>query len=213
MPPWRSTVSRTPTSAHSGEDHGFRKSENILRAFEAELSFLSQVFRFELADDIAISLRWSGSAPGSAVPRGTLRPRDHQVGFSLATDRGRAPRVTHADPPRAPRACGPPSSTLSQSHWASGPVAADLVAWRSPQAGRPTETGVEASSPQKPSPGSRGAATTGGVAAAVTPRRPRSRRAPPWSTGPGRSPGLVGRIDSWPVRSGASNDAYLPAAP
>jgi dipeptidyl aminopeptidase/acylaminoacyl peptidase len=34
------------------EDHGFRKSENILRSFEAELSFLSQVFGFELADDI-----------------------------------------------------------------------------------------------------------------------------------------------------------------
>jgi dipeptidyl aminopeptidase/acylaminoacyl peptidase len=35
-----------------GEDHGFRKAENILRSFEAELSFLSQVFDFELADEI-----------------------------------------------------------------------------------------------------------------------------------------------------------------
>jgi dipeptidyl aminopeptidase/acylaminoacyl peptidase len=35
-----------------GEDHGFRKDENILRAFEAELSFLSQIFGFDLADRV-----------------------------------------------------------------------------------------------------------------------------------------------------------------
>jgi Prolyl oligopeptidase family. len=35
-----------------GEDHGFRKEENILRAYEAELSFLSQIFGFELADRV-----------------------------------------------------------------------------------------------------------------------------------------------------------------
>ena len=35
-----------------GEQHGFRQAENIKRAMEAELYFLSRVFRFPLADDI-----------------------------------------------------------------------------------------------------------------------------------------------------------------
>ncbi len=35
-----------------GEQHGFRKAENIKRSLEAELSFYSQIFGFELADDI-----------------------------------------------------------------------------------------------------------------------------------------------------------------
>ncbi|MEO1389184.1 MAG: S9 family peptidase [Cyanobacteria bacterium J06634_6] len=35
-----------------GEQHGFRKAENIKRALDAELSFYSQIFGFELADDI-----------------------------------------------------------------------------------------------------------------------------------------------------------------
>ncbi len=35
-----------------GEQHGFRQDKNIRRAFEAELYFLSQVFGFELADNI-----------------------------------------------------------------------------------------------------------------------------------------------------------------
>jgi dipeptidyl aminopeptidase/acylaminoacyl peptidase len=35
-----------------GEDHGFRKAENIIRASEAELSFLGQVFGFTPADPI-----------------------------------------------------------------------------------------------------------------------------------------------------------------
>ena len=34
------------------EDHGFRKAENILRAYEAELSFLAQIFEFEPTDPI-----------------------------------------------------------------------------------------------------------------------------------------------------------------
>ena len=34
-----------------GEGHGFRRSENMTRAREAELSFYAQVFGFELADD------------------------------------------------------------------------------------------------------------------------------------------------------------------
>ncbi|HEY0444302.1 MAG TPA: prolyl oligopeptidase family serine peptidase [Candidatus Limnocylindrales bacterium] len=39
--------------AFEGEDHGFRKATSIIRSFEAELSFLGQVFGFEPADDIA----------------------------------------------------------------------------------------------------------------------------------------------------------------
>ena len=39
--------------AFEGEDHGFRKAESMTRSFEAELSFLAQVFGFEPADEIA----------------------------------------------------------------------------------------------------------------------------------------------------------------
>lgn len=35
-----------------GEQHGFRKSENIIRSLEAELYFYGQIFGFELADKI-----------------------------------------------------------------------------------------------------------------------------------------------------------------
>ncbi len=35
-----------------GEQHGFRKAENIKRALDAEISFYSQIFGFELADEI-----------------------------------------------------------------------------------------------------------------------------------------------------------------
>jgi dipeptidyl aminopeptidase/acylaminoacyl peptidase len=33
-----------------GEQHGFRKAENIKRSFEAELYFYSKIFKFELAE-------------------------------------------------------------------------------------------------------------------------------------------------------------------
>ncbi|MDP9482983.1 MAG: prolyl oligopeptidase family serine peptidase, partial [Chloroflexota bacterium] len=36
----------------AGEDHGFRAAENIIRSFEAELSFYGQIFGFEPADAI-----------------------------------------------------------------------------------------------------------------------------------------------------------------
>ena len=36
-----------------GEQHGFRRSENIKRVLEAELYFYAKVFGFELADEIA----------------------------------------------------------------------------------------------------------------------------------------------------------------
>ena len=35
-----------------GEQHGFRKSENIKRALEAELYFYSRILEFEIADEI-----------------------------------------------------------------------------------------------------------------------------------------------------------------
>jgi len=35
-----------------GEQHGFRKAENIKRSLDAELSFYAQIFGFELADDL-----------------------------------------------------------------------------------------------------------------------------------------------------------------
>lgn len=35
-----------------GEQHGFRKAENIQRSLDAELSFYAQIFGFDLADDI-----------------------------------------------------------------------------------------------------------------------------------------------------------------
>jgi len=38
--------------AFEGEQHGFRRKENIKRSLEAELYFYSKVFRFELADQV-----------------------------------------------------------------------------------------------------------------------------------------------------------------
>ena len=35
-----------------GEQHGFRKAENIKRAMEAELYFYSRIFGFDLADPV-----------------------------------------------------------------------------------------------------------------------------------------------------------------
>jgi dipeptidyl aminopeptidase/acylaminoacyl peptidase len=35
-----------------GEQHGFRRSENIKRSLEAELYFYGRIFGFEPADDI-----------------------------------------------------------------------------------------------------------------------------------------------------------------
>jgi dipeptidyl aminopeptidase/acylaminoacyl peptidase len=38
--------------AFEGEQHGFRKAENIKRALEGELYFYSRVFGFPLADEV-----------------------------------------------------------------------------------------------------------------------------------------------------------------
>jgi dipeptidyl aminopeptidase/acylaminoacyl peptidase len=36
----------------AGEQHGFRKAENIKRSLEAELYFYSKVFGFQIADSV-----------------------------------------------------------------------------------------------------------------------------------------------------------------
>ena len=38
--------------AFEGEQHGFRRAENMIRALEAELYFYSRIFGFEAADDL-----------------------------------------------------------------------------------------------------------------------------------------------------------------
>ena len=49
-----------------GEDHGFRAAENIIRSFEAELSFYGQVFGFEPADAIEpIKVEFLDAAAGA----------------------------------------------------------------------------------------------------------------------------------------------------
>ena len=37
--------------AFEGEQHGFRKAENVKRTLEAEFYFYSKIFGFELMDD------------------------------------------------------------------------------------------------------------------------------------------------------------------
>jgi dipeptidyl aminopeptidase/acylaminoacyl peptidase len=51
-----------------GEDHGFRAAENIIRSFEAELSFYGQIFGFEPADAIEpVKVEFLESAQGSVA--------------------------------------------------------------------------------------------------------------------------------------------------
>ncbi len=58
-----------------GEDHGFRAAENIIRSFEAELSFYGQIFGFEPADPIEpIKVEFLDGA-GSATTRTRLDGR------------------------------------------------------------------------------------------------------------------------------------------
>ena len=45
-------VCPTPTCCSTGEQHGFRKAENIIRSREAELSFYAQILGFEPGDPI-----------------------------------------------------------------------------------------------------------------------------------------------------------------
>lgn len=52
-----------------GEDHGFRSAANIIRSFEAELSFYGQVFGFEPADPIdPIEVAFLDGADATSVP-------------------------------------------------------------------------------------------------------------------------------------------------
>ncbi len=53
-----------------GEDHGFRAAENIIRSFEAELSFYGQIFGFAPADAIEPVKVEFLDAAGSAAPGG-----------------------------------------------------------------------------------------------------------------------------------------------
>ena len=51
-----------------GEDHGFRAAENIIRSFEAELSFYGQIFGFDPADAIEpVRVEFLESAQGSVA--------------------------------------------------------------------------------------------------------------------------------------------------
>jgi dipeptidyl aminopeptidase/acylaminoacyl peptidase len=59
-----------------GEDHGFRSAANVIRSFEAELSFYGQVFGFEPADQVEpVKVEFLDGAPVSTGEPGT-RPRD-----------------------------------------------------------------------------------------------------------------------------------------
>jgi len=53
-----------------GEQHGFRKSETIVRAFEAELYFYSRIFGFPLPGVVRPVKIWNLSAGSGRVPRG-----------------------------------------------------------------------------------------------------------------------------------------------
>ncbi len=70
---------------YPGEDHGFRSAANIIRSFEAELSFYGQVFRFEPAGAIEpITVEFLGDAArtGAGASAGTSgsRPRPGAAG-------------------------------------------------------------------------------------------------------------------------------------
>jgi dipeptidyl aminopeptidase/acylaminoacyl peptidase len=62
----------------AGEDHGFRSAANLVRSFEAELSFYGQVFGFEPAGAIEpVTVEFLDGAPDGAAagsrPRGATR--------------------------------------------------------------------------------------------------------------------------------------------
>ena len=79
-----------------GEDHGFRAAENIIRSFEAELSFYGQVFGFTPATDRADRGR-------PRARRGAWRPGDPALGAIDAAEWA----------PSRPRASRPSSSCCS----------------------------------------------------------------------------------------------------
>jgi dipeptidyl aminopeptidase/acylaminoacyl peptidase len=61
-----------------GEDHGFRGAQNIIRSFEAELSFYGQVFGFTPADPIdpiEVAFLGAGAGAGSGSGAGATTAR------------------------------------------------------------------------------------------------------------------------------------------
>ncbi len=80
--------------AFEGEQHGFRKAENIKRALDGELYFYSRVFNFPLADAVETSTSRTSRAGrrGRAID-GRCRPRFKR------------PRETRRGPRRAGRSC------------------------------------------------------------------------------------------------------------
>jgi hypothetical protein len=57
--------------AFEGEQHGFRRAENIKRALEAELYFYSRVFGFALTDPVEPVQIENLSASGHRSPERT----------------------------------------------------------------------------------------------------------------------------------------------
>jgi dipeptidyl aminopeptidase/acylaminoacyl peptidase len=64
-----------------GEDHGFRAAENIIRSFEAELSFYGQIFGFTPADPIEpIEVTFLDRTTGPSDAASDQRPRSAATG-------------------------------------------------------------------------------------------------------------------------------------
>jgi len=65
---------------YEGEQHGFRKAENIKRTLDGELYFYAQVFGFELADEVERVAIENLEGLGKVVVwgRSLLRFRRHQ---------------------------------------------------------------------------------------------------------------------------------------
>jgi len=62
-----------------GEQHGFRKAENIVRAITAELYFYSRVFGFELPDDIPpVEIAFADRLPAHPNPHGAPETEGHR---------------------------------------------------------------------------------------------------------------------------------------
>ena len=72
-----------------GEDHGFRSAANIIRSFEAELSFYGQVFGFDAGRRDRAD---RGRIPRRERRRGRPGPTDRVIGPALASIVGLAER-------------------------------------------------------------------------------------------------------------------------
>ena len=106
--------------AFEGEQHGFRRQENIRRAIEAELSFYAQVFGFELPPDEGIEpveIESQACSPSRAVATDPppLTSRESTT----------CERVRSTSPSRW-------SSMISRSRWALSRVRTRAIASASP---------------------------------------------------------------------------------